>query len=461
MGMKKWWKGLAACCLAAVLLPLTACDGLNGKSAYEIAVEHGFEGTEEEWLLSLKGRDGDDGDDLDVQALYETAVQEEGFSGSIMDFIAQYFSLDVQQNTDTEVIAHNTMSVVGIYCSFEVTALVGNGPFGYTYQTTIECSTGSGVIYYLEKENGRAYILTNYHVVYDPSSNSADGIAENIYLYLHGARNGFNTGTGTDTTGDGIRARFVGGAMDYDVAVLAVEDSEYIKTGNAEAVTVRGDDEPLCVGEKVYAVGNPAGLGISTTEGILSVESEYIQMTSLDGAKTVYHRVLRTDAAINGGNSGGGLFDASGNLIGITNAKRSSSEIDNMGYALPVGQVVTLAEKIISGSGASEGWLGATFAATDSVAAVNAAGRLTVTEQVTVCALTTSAVSADYGKFLLGDVVKQISLNGESWEIVRTYQINDILLRVKAGDTLTVTVERSGVLTEVPITFSASHIRQL
>lgn len=77
----------------------------------------------------------------------------------------------------------------------------------------------------------------------------------------------------------------------------------------------------MTVGDSVIAIGNPNAGGIAVTQGILSMESEYITMTAADNVSTVQIRVMRVDAAINGGNSGGGLFNDSGELIGIVNAK--------------------------------------------------------------------------------------------------------------------------------------------
>lgn len=96
------------------------------------------------------------------------------------------------------------------------------------------------------------------------------------------------------------------------------------------------------------------------TEGALSVESEYISLTAADEKSTIDFRVMRTDAAINSGNSGGALFDAQGKLIGITNAKRvdqlesdrtTIDSVDNIGYALPITQVKYAVENILDNNG--------------------------------------------------------------------------------------------------------------
>ena len=100
----------------------TACDfsDENAKSAYEIAVENGFTGTEAEWLNSLRGANGSDGSDLDINDVYDAAVQN-GYEGTFLEFLKEYLSADISENNDTETIAHNMMSVVSVYCGFTVT----------------------------------------------------------------------------------------------------------------------------------------------------------------------------------------------------------------------------------------------------------------------------------------------------------------------------------------------------
>ena len=190
-------------------------------------------------------------------------------------------------------------------------------------------ATGSGVVL-----SSDGYVITNYHVVYDSAAKEEDGISQNIHVYLRG---------GSEI----MEATFVGGSPIYDIAVLRVEDNAVLRASAAEAVKVRNSDT-LQVGETSYAVGNPEAGGISATAGIVSVDSEYITMNAVDGSATnVRFRVVRVDAAINSGNSGGGLYDAQGNLIGITNAKISSSTVENIGFAIPTTVAVAVAQNVI------------------------------------------------------------------------------------------------------------------
>ncbi len=436
-------------CAALLLGSLTACQAV---SAYDIAVKNGYQGTEEQWLASLhgeNGKDGKDGADLTAADIYDTAV-EKGYEGTYLDFCRDVLQVEPKDdNNDVDTIASNVTSVVSIYCEF---TLVGYDWWGRPV-TSSGSSAGSGVVIDLDKEEGDALIVTNYHVVYDASCNTETGISDSIYLYPYGAYGGYQT------TGDGIKATYVGGAMNYDIAILRVDNSEYIKQ-NVVSKADFANSDGVRVGEKVYAVGNPDGAGISITEGIVSVESEYITMTSTDGSnKTVDYRVLRTDAAINSGNSGGALFNAEGGLIGIVNAKNASSNVDNMGYALPSTQVNNLCRNILDnhssyGDGAARvATLGAKVAMTGSKAYYDESGALRIEEEFTVAQMESGGAAEKL--LMVGDVFKTIQINdGETFTFTRRYQLLDKLLTVRKGDKVTLGIVREGTNMKVDIVFS-------
>ena len=175
--------------------------------------------------------------------------------------------------------------------------------------SNLSSSAGSGIIYSIDKTKGDAYIITNQHVVYN---------VKTIDVYLYGMQ----------LSAYAIPATYVGGSVTYDIAVLKIEGSEVLKNSYARAADF-ADSEQLRVYDRVYAVGNPEGSGLSATEGIISVASENISITGADGSLLTM-RVMRVDAAVNHGNSGGGLYDESGKLVGIVSAKEVSEDIDNM-----------------------------------------------------------------------------------------------------------------------------------
>ena len=454
----KGLKRIAAVVSAVLMLTsMTAC-GLEDKviNAYEIAVQNGFVGTEAEWLSSLKGANGNDAPALDIDEVYQSAVAQ-GYEGTFLQFLQEYLKVDVNEDNDTKTIAENIMSVVSIYCSFTQTKTVG-GWLGTQNQTTLYSSAGSGVIIDLNKEAGNALIVTNYHVIYDANSDTKTHISDSIYLYTYGALNMFSTTTGKDEGGDGIKATYVGGAMDYDIAILKVEGSEFLKNNDVREAEL-GDSETVNVGEKVYAIGNPDGAGISVTGGVLSVESEYITMSSTDGIGSVDYRVMRTDAAINHGNSGGALFNAEGELIGITNAKNVEDSVDNMGYALPITPVRYLWDNLLDNGGVVQrAMLGVNVKTTDSKATYED-GKLTITEEFVVDSTKIDNGAAAYNKLQFGDIFKTLTIipagetEGKTMTLTRRFQVSDLLLTVRKGDTVVLTVLRDGTETQVRIVY--------
>ena len=463
--MKKSWKRIAAISCTAMLLTGVFALSSCSISAYDLAVKHeNFQGNEEEWLKSLRGEDGKDGENVDIMDIYQAAL-DEGLVTDFADFLNKYLILEVNENNDTKTIANAAASVVSVYCGFSKSVKVNNAYFHKTV-TAVTASAGSGVIVDLNKEAGNAYIITNYHVLYNSDWSM---MPDTICLYPYGAKeyfsicdsnedgyldSGYSASDMGDQGGDGIVATYVGGAMDYDIAILKVQGSENL-TKSVAVEAEMGDSDTLTLGEKVYAIGNANALGISVTEGIVSVESEYISMSATDNrdlngdgkVDSVKYRVIRTSALINHGNSGGALFNLNGELIGITNAKNVEDETEGIGYALPITQVKYALQNIWDNGGSQgEGkilraWLGVETYINESVASFDENGNLTIKE--TICISNPSAaVGAANGKFQIGDIIRSITIDGETTDITRNYQITDLMLKVRKNDTITITVSR-------------------
>ena len=207
--------------------------------------------------------------------------------------------------TDAELYAANINSVVAI----NITATSDPNFFGQTTQTA---GAGSGFILTPD-----GYIVTNYHVVGD-----ADTVKVTLY------------------NGDTYDAQYIGGDEDYDIAVIKIDAADLPN------VTL-GNSDSLNVGDHVLAIGNPLGtLSGTVTDGIVSALERQV---TIDGNNMT---LLQTSAAVNPGNSGGGLFNASGELIGIVNAKSTSDSsgnaVDNIGFAIPINSVKAIIEDLIS-----------------------------------------------------------------------------------------------------------------
>lgn len=447
--MKKFVKGILslACCLC-VGAGFVACD--DSVTAYELAVQNGFTGTQAEWLLSLHGANGEDGEDLKIEDMYAIA-KANGYTGTILDFMKEW-NVEVQTNNDTDTIAENALSIMNICCGFSKTT---NGGYWGSSQTEYYASAGSGVIIDLNKEAGSALIVTNYHVLYDGDSDAANGISDNIRVYAYGAVNRFTPDKTASYTDDGITATYVGGAMNYDIALLRIEGSEYLKNSAAKEAKL-GNSDTVRFGEEVYAIGNPDGAGTAVTEGIISVETEDIVMTSIDGKSSMECRVMRTDAAINHGNSGGGLFNVAGELIGITNAKNAGSEVDNMGYALPITQVKYICENILDNGGVlKRAMLGIEIYTTTRQSGYDENGVLQLCEEFAVGKAATSENDASYNLLSVGDVFLSMQINGgETVQFTRQYQLTDLMLTIRKGDTVVFGIRNSdGAQKQVTVKF--------
>ena len=192
-----------------------------------------------------------------------------------------------------------------------------------TAKSVSATSAGSGVLFSYDTDLGLSYIVTCFHVIEDATSFSVT-----ISDYNDDEVN-LNAGT--------YEAKLVGGYEDNDLAVLSIE-----KTGLSYA-KIFEDSDKLRLGSDVICIGNPLGtLPGSVSKGVVSFVNREL---AKDNYQTI--EVIQTDVAINSGNSGGGLFNSSGALIGIVNAKYASSSIEGLGFAIPSNSVKNAIESIL------------------------------------------------------------------------------------------------------------------
>ena len=207
----------------------------------------------------------------------------------------------------TKAIDKAFNTVVEINCTIETT--YSSNFFFFQGGTQTSQVSGSGVII---SEDG--YIVTNNHVV--ENATGEDAIKVKLFdgtIYI---------------------AKIIGTDSRTDLAVLKIDAKNlpYSQFANSSE---------LVMGEDVIAIGNPLGSGISCSNGIISTLEKDLYING------VYITVIQTNAAVNAGNSGGGLFDLNGNIVGIVNAKTTASmsetSVEGMGYAIPSNTV----EKIV------------------------------------------------------------------------------------------------------------------
>ena len=234
-------------------------------------------------------------------------------------FTARYVASKMQNTGETTVVYEAVPTNTVVYETSDLSDVVPKientvvevytetVQYNMFYGEYVTSGAGSGVII-----SSDGYIITNNHVIAN---------AKSIRVTLH---------DGTDYS-----AVLIGTDADTDIAVLKID-----ATGLQPAVM--GSSSSLKVGQTCIAIGNPLGtLGGTVTSGIVSALSREI---TVDGQRMT---LLQTNTTINPGNSGGGLFDINGSLIGIVNAKYSSSGIEGIGFAIPVDVARTIAEDLI------------------------------------------------------------------------------------------------------------------
>lgn len=395
---------------------------------------------------------------------YEAYLAETGDDITYSEFLEKY--LTAEDDSNAQAVAACLNSTLKIYAESVVTESSYNPFWGTTTVTDVSISTGSAVIYRIDEANDTAYLVTNYHVVYneDADTNKNGGyIARAIHGYLYGSENEpspideDNDGR-ADTDEDGyteyaygesaIAFEYVGGSVENDIAVLKGSLSALRALNpDVKAVTLADD---YYVGETAIAIGNPEGEGLSVTQGIISTENEEITI-ELGGEYRTY-RTLRIDTPLYQGNSGGGLFNLSGELIGITNA--GSMDDENINYAIPFDLVQGVADNIL-------------YYANDGDSSTNSAYRITldlsvmadssryvydaasgyghIEEEVTVSSVSSRGIAGALG-LETGDRIDAFLVNGTEYEISRTFHIYDILLNVRSGDSIRIRYEREGAL---------------
>lgn len=287
---------------------------------------------------------------------------------------------------------------------------------------------GSGVVYNKDQKYG--YIFTNHHVVED---------ARDIVIEYT---------DGTETSGEVL------GSDEYaDVAVIRVD------VNTIKAVAEIGKSEGLRPGDTVFAVGTPIDLAykFTVTRGILSGKDRMVEMTNNDrynmsASDSWYMNLLQIDASINSGNSGGPLANSNGEVIGITNSKLSSTysstSIENIGFAIPIEDALSVADKLINNDGKiKRPVLGVSMVTIEAADYYDIDLSSDVTEGALVADVTKGSV-ADKAGLKKGDVIIKM----EDYKIKDYMYLKYYLYRYDIGDTIKITYLRDNKEKEVSIT---------
>ncbi len=472
--MNKKLKTLLASFLIVPAAFMFAGCNVEGASAYEIAVKNGFIGTEAEWLESLKGERGEDGDDVTIEisddgywvingtktdviaegkdgqyagqglSAYEIAV-ENGFVGTEEEWLASLKG-EKGDTGDTGPSGSNIVPYVANKCISSVVSIESK----FLKTTKYTYSAGTGVIVEDDKANGVAYILTNHHVIYDASSTPADKYAVNVNVYLYGQ----------EYEDYAIPAQIIGATLKYDLAVLKITSSRYTDS-IAEPAEFASSAE-VVAGDDAIVIGNADGEGIGVSSGAVRKDCVDVLMTPVlpSGQQTeVIYRSLSIETPVNPGNSGGPMFDKNGKIIGIVNIKTESVEIDNMAYAIPSDIAEKVYHNIRDNAATKKVVLvttGLTYEISASTSYYDAEdSKVRILEQAKIGNIT--AASAAMGKLEKGDIINSITFGGKTYTITRAFELADYEIAFRSGDTITYNITRGHTTKNVSVTYTASE----
>ena len=281
-------------------------------------------------------------------------------------------------------------------------------------QSQVESGAGSGVII-----SSDGYILTCAHVV-SGASNVTVTIGDTDYAA---------TVVGEDSTSD--------------IAVLKID-----ATGLTPATM--GDSDALTVGDNVLAVGNPLGeLGGTVTSGIVSALNRSVTIQGTSSTNTM--SLIQMDASVSPGNSGGGLFNMNGELIGLVNAKSSSSDAEGLGFAIPINDAIKVAQDLLeNGYVSGRPYMGITYLA---VTDAQTAAQLNVNAYGVYVVDVVQGGPADKAGLKTGDRI--VSIDGT--EIAQKDDLGTLIQQHAAGDTLSITVAREGQMQTVSLTLGEKN----
>lgn len=295
-------------------------------------------------------------------------------------------------------------------------------------EESLQSGEGSGVIF--EKKNGKAHIITNYHVI--------EG-AERLEVVL--------------PKGEKVEARVMGADPYTDLAVLEIDGAK------VTTVAELGNSSLLKVGEPAIAIGNPLGLKFSrtVTQGIISSLERSMPVDADDNGQTDWELdVIQTDAAINPGNSGGALVNIYGQVIGINTLKIAREDVEGLGFAIPINDVKKIVSQLMQYGKLNRAYIGITPYDLTNVPRYHWKETLNLPDEVQAGIVIYNSVTpfSPAGKAGLRQYDVIVALDGQ--EITTGAQLRKYLtLSRKPGDTVEVTYYRDGFKKTTKVTLAA------
>lgn len=325
----------------------------------------------------------------------------------------------------TEAAAYASPAVVHIKSTIAPSKNSGSDPWSQFFGTDDSwgnpffrfnqprSGTGSGVIY-----TSDGYIITNNHVIANASEIEVTTVDNHVY-----------------------KAEVVGTYPDGDLAVLKID------ANNLHTLQLADSDKAM-VGEWVLAIGNPLELNSTVTAGIISAKGRDLNI--IEGQAPI-ESFIQTDAAVNPGNSGGALVDAQGRLLGINTAIVTQTGFyEGYSFAIPINLAKKIIDDIIVNGSYERGFLGINIADLDNETAKEL--HLNINQGVLVDSVVDGG-AAQYAGILPNDVI--VAANGKP--IRATPDLLEVVGGMKAGDTVTLTINRAGELKAILVRLKAGN----
>ena len=336
-----------------------------------------------------------------------------------------YFGMDFipSNNNESKTKIEKSVTVTdngiadGIENIYDAVVVVEN------YQKNKLAGIGSGFIY-----DAEGYIMTNHHVI----ENAAE-----IKVVL--------------SNGETLTATLVGSDEYADIAVVKIDKTKITKVAKI------GDSEKAKVGDTVFTIGSPMSSNYSgtVTRGILSGKNRMVEVSVSSSSNDWIMNVMQTDAAINPGNSGGPLCNVSGEVIGINSMKIVQSEIEGIGFSIPIEDAMEYANKIVKGIEIKRAYLGISMGDISTSAYQLMRSGITIDPSITSGVIVfdvSNGGPCDKAGIKKGDVIVKIG----DVDVNNVAELRYYLYKNKPNDKVDVTVMRGNTTKTFKVTLGES-----
>lgn len=355
----------------------------------------------------------------------EDSTDSSSADSTVKDIVAESGTVaGVAQATMSSIVAITSVSVQEIP-SF----------FGYGTRQYQSAGSGSGII--VGENDSELLIATNNHVVSGATTLTVCFAGSDVVGAEEETQAMASSSDGDADVDNAVSAKIKGTDEENDLAVVAVEKSD-IPDETMEEIKIAqmGSSDDLVVGEQVVAIGNALGYGQSVTSGWISALNRSI--STEDGEAS---GLIQTDAAINPGNSGGALLNMNGEVIGINAAKYADSQVEGMGYAIPISKAEPILEELMNREtrdkvedSSKVGYMGVKAAdlTTEAIQMYNMPAGAFITE-------VTEGGAADNSGIKKGDII--VKLDGQ--KVSGKDDLVDKLQYYEVGETIEVVISRA------------------